>query len=111
MFQTPVASLWSAVPPDYHLQVVTAVIMLSGVFLIVSRFFQTEKVIPSRELKSLKLALDVVGEVGDRKVLQYGLCISSRMLHGEIYYLIFYRKRCIPNICDRASLTLIFTDE
>lgn len=68
LFQNPLAALWGNVPASYHLQIVTVVVVISGALLIFSRLFSNETVLPAREVKNLKLALDVVEEVAERKV-------------------------------------------
>jgi hypothetical protein len=67
----PVASIWIWTPPTYHLQIVTAIIFVSGALLICSRLFPSKKVLPSRELKSLKTASDVITKVANRKREMY----------------------------------------
>ncbi|CAG7705525.1 unnamed protein product [Allacma fusca] len=53
----PAAVVWTNIPATYHLQLVTAVVIMSGMMLILSRISDTEPVYPNRELRALEAAV------------------------------------------------------
>lgn len=66
--QQPLAGLWQIIPDGYHLQVVTALVVVSGSLLITSRLFVSESVLAKRELNIMKRGLEFVDNASERKV-------------------------------------------
>ncbi|ODN02378.1 Sarcalumenin [Orchesella cincta] len=68
----PLAGLWLMIPEGYHLQIVTAIVVVSGCLLIISRLFCAhEYVLPKRELKIMKRGLEFVDNAAERKKVMY----------------------------------------
>ncbi|CAL8105369.1 unnamed protein product [Orchesella dallaii] len=68
----PLAGLWLMIPDGYHLQIFTAIVVVSGSLLIISRLFcANEYVLPKRELKLVRRGLDYVGNATERKKVLY----------------------------------------
>jgi hypothetical protein len=67
----PAAVIWTNIPATYHLQLVTGVVILSGMMLIVSRISDAEPVYPNRELRALEAAVNKLQQFASQQKSLY----------------------------------------